>query len=129
MKNLFAAGLVLASSLAFAGDIQVERNAQPVRVNSVQLEIVGEQGFPQTQVSVSATFSNKCRVPHSDELVQIVQHSKDFRTLNITLGEEGNRICPAIYQPTTVTIDLGTFTKPNDGLFSKVTVNGKSATR
>lgn len=104
--------------------IKAERTAQPVRVDSVRTEIVGENGFPSTQVYVTATFSNSCTVPFPKEFVKVAQHGNNFQTLSLTLAEESNRICPAVYKPVTVTIDLGQYTKPNDGLFSKVIVNG-----
>lgn len=126
MKNYLVTGLIFASTLSVANEIKVDRSAYAVRVNSVSTEIIGH-GFPSTQVKVSATFGNKCEVPHSEDLVKIVQYSKDFRNLVISLGDESNRICPAVFLPVTMTLDLGIYTKPNDGLFSKVIVNGKAA--
>lgn len=124
MKNLFLASLIVVSN--FAGAVEVGRQAHPVRVDSVRTEIVGE-GFPSTRVLVTATFGNSCEVPRSNELVTIAQYSRNYDTLILALGQESHRVCPRVYKPVTVTLDLGTFTKPNDGLFRKITVNGKSA--
>ncbi len=126
MKYVLLSTLFLMSSLSFADDPKLERHAQLVRVGSVIKEVVG-QGHPSTKLKVTATFSNSCVVPNSDELVAITQYSKDFRNLDIALGYESHRVCPAVYKPVTVTIDLGTYTKPNDGLFERITVNGKGA--
>lgn len=103
------------------------KTASPVRVDSVITRSVGEHGFPQTQVSVRATFGNSCVVPFPDELVQITEGRDNFNTLNITLGSTDRRMCTMLFQPVTVTIDLGTHTKPNDGNFSKIVVNGVQA--
>lgn len=133
MKNLFLASVMLVSTFAVADELSAERaikvgrQAQPVRVNSVLTQTVGEHGFPSTRVLVKATFGNSCEVPRPNELVTITQFSKNFDSLVLTLGEESLRACPAVYMPVTVTIDLGTFTKPNDGFFRKITVNGKVA--
>ena len=132
MKNLFLASLMVISSFAMAEEmttgnaIKVGRQAHPVRVNSVQTEIVGH-GFPSTRVLVTATFGNSCQVPRSNELVTVAQYAHSYDDLVLTLAEEAHRVCPAVYMPVTVTLDLGTFTKPNDGLFHKITVNGKEA--
>jgi hypothetical protein len=126
MKTYLVTSLIFASTLSLANEIKVDRSAHAVRVNSVSTEIIGH-GFPSTQVKASATFGNECEVPQSEELVKIVQYSKDFRNLVISLGDQSTRLCPAVYRPVTVTLDLGLYTKPNDGLFSNVIVNGKSA--
>lgn len=133
MKNLFLASMMLISTFAVADEVSVSaavkvgRQAQPVRVNSVSTEGVGAHGFPSTRVLVSATFGNSCEVPRPSELVTIPQYSRNFDTLVLALGSESQRACPAVYMPVTVTLDLGTYTKPNDGLFRKITVNGKAA--
>ena len=109
--------------------IKVTREVQPIRVDSVVVRTVGGHGFPSQQVLVSSTFGNSCEVPTTKELVRLVKGSSNFQSLSITLASESQKICPAVYKPVTVTIDVGTFTKPNDGLFSKISVNGKVAPR
>lgn len=126
MKHTIFAILALVSAVSVADEVRVGRQAHPVRVNAAFLEIVGD-GFPSTEVRVTATFGNFCEVPLSDELVTITQYSKNFDNLNISLGIESERACPAVYQPVTATIFVGLFTRPNDGLFERITVNGKVA--
>ncbi len=116
----------MMSSLSYAAEVKLERHAQPIRVNSVSAELVG-QGFPSTEVKVTATFSNSCTAPRENELVAITQYSSNFDDLKISLGMESNRACPAVFKPVTITLDLGQYTKPNDGSFDKVIVNGKVA--
>lgn len=122
MKKVILSVLVLVSAVSQAKPIEGIRSAQAVRVNSVQAVNVGS-GFPVTEVSVRATFSNACRVPKANELVSIVNYSKNFDELVIALGSESHRMCLADYRPVTVTISLGRFTKPNDGHFSEISVN------
>jgi len=126
MKNALLTILVLMSSVGFADGVKLERHAQVIRVNSVSTELIGE-GFPSTSVKVTATFSNSCTAPKSDELVAIVQYTKNYENLEIALGMESDRVCPAVFKPVMVTLDLGEYTKPNDGLFEKISVNGKVA--
>jgi hypothetical protein len=126
MKALLLALPLFVSSLALADGITVDNQADVVRVDSVSTEIIG-QGFPSTKVTVRATFGNPCMVPNSKELVSIVQYSKNYDQLLISLGQISMRICPAVYKPTPATIELGTFTRPNDGLFTKIIVNGVEA--
>ena len=131
MKNVLLGAMLVISGLAGADElspaIKVGRQAPAVRVDSVMTETVGEHGFPSTRVLVRATFGNRCAVAKSNELISITQHSKNFEDLNITLANESHRVCPAVYAPVTVTIDLGLFTKPNDGHFRQISVNGKLA--
>ena len=131
MKKLFLASMMVVSAFAVADDsditLKVGRHANPVRIDSVSTEAVGEQGFPSTRVLVRATFGNKCTVPRANELVTIAQHTNHYENLVLTLGSEVRRMCPMHYMPVTVTIELGTYTKPNDGLFREITVNGKAA--
>jgi hypothetical protein len=126
MKKVFLSVLVLGSMVASAAEVEGIRSAAAVRVDSVKAELVGT-GFPVTEVSVQATFGNSCQVPRSEELVSIVNYSKNYDALVISLGDESRTICPAVYQPVTVTIKLGQFTRPNDGTFSKITVNQVAA--
>lgn len=107
--------------------VKATRQADPIRVDSVTTIIEGEFGFPQVHVYAKATFSNSCRVPTSKELITIPQYEDNYRFLNLSVGNESRRMCPAVYKPVTVTVDLGVYTKPTDGLFSKIVVNGKEA--
>ena len=123
MKKLLVTALILVSTVGRANEIEGIRNVNAVRVNSVTATQVGEFGFPSTEVKVQATFGNSCQVPNSDELVSIVNYSKNFDQLIISLGNQSERMCPMVFMPVTVTINVGTFTRPNDGMFSKITVN------
>lgn len=132
--DLVLASLVM-SALSFAdisvqplGEMKVEKQGYQVRVDSVTTETVGEHGFPSTIVKATGTFSNSCVAPDLEELVVIPQYTNNYRNLSLILvSTAGNRACPMIYKPVTVTFVLGPYTKPNDGLFSKVTVNGVKA--
>ena len=126
MKKYLVAALLVVSSFSQAREITGIRQAGLVQVKSVQAEAIGH-GFPVTEVKVTAVFGNSCEVPSAEELVSIVNYSKNFDQLIISLGVESERVCPQYYAPETVTISVGQFTKPNDGLFSKITVNGKVA--
>ena len=109
--------------------IKVTRTGLQFRIDSVNVVIEGEHGFPSSHVYATATFGNKCAVPHADELLSTVQHGNNFNTLNIVVLNLSTRVCPLNYLPTPVVLDLGVHTKPNDGLFSKVLVNGVLATK
>jgi len=122
MKKVFLSVLVLMTTVASAQEIEGIRGAATVRVNSVKATLVGS-GFPTTEVTVRATFSNSCEVPHADELVAIVNYSKNYDVLDIALGDTSERMCPQVYRPVTVDIKVGSFTRPNDGKFSRVIVN------
>lgn len=93
-------------------------------VDSIDVSIVGEHGWPMQDVKVQATFSNACEVPEADELVMIVNYADGMDTLLIALGRESDRVCTREYAPVTVTIALGQYVRPADGLFSKIVVNG-----
>ena len=123
MKKVFLSALVLISGISSAADIEGIRSASPVSVKRVQTEKVGERGFPLTEVTVTATFGNKCEIPTADELVSIVTYTKDYSGLLISLGMESQRVCPQVYAPVTATIKIGQCARPNDGMFSKVSVN------
>ena len=123
MKKGIVSMLLLVSVVSHANPIQVGRNAHAVRVNSVQAVNVGGAGFPVTEITIQATFSNRCQVPQPTELVSIVNYSKNFDNLVISLGTEAHRACTTEFKPVTVAINLGRFTKPNDGHFSTITVN------
>lgn len=128
MKTLFAALIVSAfASTALADDIVPARSAQKVRIDSVQVTIEGEQGWPMQRVKVTATFSNSCHVPFPSELVKLVDYTDDMNTLQIVLASESDRACIAVYAPKTVTIDLGSYVRPADGLFDRIEVNGMLA--
>lgn len=123
MKKLLLALPVIVSGLSFANEIKVENQIGFVRVDSVMLETVG-QGFPSTEVRIRVTSSNDCEAPRAEEVVIIPSYSKDFRDLVLTVGNTSERICPQVYAPVTNTYHLGTYTKPNDGFFRRVIVNG-----
>ncbi len=127
MKKTILSALLFVSAVGQASQIEGIRSANAVSINSVQAVNVGEHGFPVTEVSVLATFSNRCQVPAANELVSIVNYSKSYENLNIALGSEKHRMCTMEYMPVTVTIKLGRFTKPNDGHFSSITVNNVEA--
>ncbi len=145
MKKYLFSALVLVSSVASAGVIRVGvpglpvipsvdsirdvRQAGAVQIMSVQTQAVGEQGFPSTQVKAIAQFGNKCEVPTGDELVTVVTYSKNYDSLYIALGNTSERICPQVFAPVTMTIELGQFTRPNDGNFKSIAVNQVAATR
>jgi len=126
MKNLLLVLPFFLSSLALADGIKVENQASPVGVSKVSTEIVG-QGFPSVKVTVHATFSNPCMVPKASELVSIVRYQENYSELIITLGEMSARMCTANFSPTPAVIELGIFTRPNDGNFNKIVVNGVEA--
>lgn len=127
MKYVLAS-LMMFSTLSHADEpLKVIQQLTPVRVDSVSTEIVGN-GFPSTHVEVQATFSNSCVVPNQQELVVVPVYSASFSTLNLTLASlPSERVCPMIYRPVTVTLYLGLFTRPNDGLFDQILVNGIAA--
>ncbi len=125
MKNLFAA-LVLSAfaSTALADDIVPARSAQKVRVDAVHVTIEGENGWPMQRVKVTATFGNSCSVPMPEELVKLIDYTDSDNTLRFVLGVVMERVCTAEYDPKTVTIDLGSYVRPADGLFDQIEVNG-----
>jgi hypothetical protein len=126
MKALITAAALLFSGVAAAENLSPATIAIRVPVNAATVSI--SQGpWPVTSVSATATFGNACSVPTADELVLIPGYEDGFDTLTLTLGYYSERACTAEYAPVTVTIDLGTYTRPNDGLFQKVVVNGKKA--
>lgn len=132
MKTALIASLALVSSSALATSIVAPQSLKPatilheVKVDSVATKIVGE-GFPSTQVFIKATFGNSCAIPKADELILTVGYRNSFDDLTFSLASNSQRVCPMIYKPVTVTIDLGQYSRPNDGLFSKVLVNGVEA--
>lgn len=122
---LLASASVLASEIPHA--VLANRSVQAVRVNSVTQTRVGGHGDVSVRVRARATFGNPCKIPRPGELIKIVRHENQFRDLTITLGEEVLRACPQHVAPQSIIIDLGTFSKPNDGVFDKITVNGVEA--
>ena len=127
MKKLFFVIPMVVSMMSFAADeIKVERRAQPLRVKSVSTETVGH-GFPSTVVRVTAVFSNRCVAPTANEAVVISQYTHGFDDLVLTVASESKRMCLDVYQPVTMTYNLGTYTKPNDGFFKNIIVNGVKA--
>ena len=122
MKALILATLTLFSAVAYGDEIAPARQALKVNIDKVHVAVVG-QGWPVTEVKVSATFGNACQVPLADELIQIIGYQDNYDTLNLTLAMESDRVCTLEYSPVTVTINLGSFTRPTDGLFSKIVVN------
>lgn len=123
MKKAILSVLFLSSVVSQAADIQGIRSATAVRVNSVEVTNVGEHGWPVAQVKVQATFSNRCMVPKADELVVIANYSENYDALILSLGSQSDRMCTMEYRPVTVTINLGQYTKPNDGMFDSISVN------
>lgn len=126
MKSMITAAAMLFSTAAAANDLSPANIAIPVQVNAVNATVTGD-GWPVANVSVTATFGNECQVPTADELVMIPSYQDEYDTLSLALGNLATRGCTAEYAPVTVTINLGTFTRPNDGLFGKILVNGKKA--
>jgi hypothetical protein len=113
----------MVSSNADAETIGNIRQTTAVDVRSVRAKVSGS-GFPVTQVKVKAVFSNPCTVPNPDELVSIVNYGSNYSTLTIALGVlNTDRVCTQEFNPVTVTIDLGQFTHPTDGRFSRISVN------
>lgn len=127
MKSLIAAALLLTPAFAQAADLVPANKAHAVRINAVTATFEGEHGWPMTRVKATATFGNSCVVPKPSELTVISQYTDSYTSLALTLASSSNRACPAVYAPVTVTIDLGTYVKPNDGLFSTISVNGVEA--
>lgn len=109
---------------AAVGAVKVGKQAHQFKIDSVNVKMVGEHGFPSSHVFATATFGNSCTVPLPNELISMVQYSKNFDSLILSVGSISKRICPAVYMPETVTLDLGIYSRPNDGLFSLISVNG-----
>jgi hypothetical protein len=128
MKNrLVAFGLMAFSLVANAADIKVEQSATLVKVTSATVKAEG-QGFPSYHVTATATFSNSCVAPREGEVFKMVEQKNGFQVLSITLGElVAKRMCPKIFRPVSLTFDLGSYTKPNDGSFDAILVNGQKA--
>lgn len=125
MKNQLYVLLSVIAGFAHANDtIKVDRKAALIHVKSLSVTVLG-RGEPITKVTVQAVFFNACTVPKPDEMVVVTQMSQDYRELTLTLADIGFRVCPSEYAPVTKTLDLGTYSVPVDGLFSKITVNGK----
>lgn len=127
MKSLIFAVL---ATVAFAapqalaeGELQPGHVARKIRIDTVQTTVEGAP-WPQTVVKVTATFGNACVVPHADELVLISDYQDNYDTLDLTVASISDRMCTMEYAPVTVTINLGAFVRPNDGLFETIKVNG-----
>lgn len=127
MKSIILAAFALSATAASAADITPTHTASMVQVDSVETSTEGEFGWPITRVKVEATFGNACLVPLADELTRVIGYSNSYDTLNLTLVNVSDRICTREFLPVTVTIDMGTYTRPTDGLFNQVLVNGIAA--
>jgi hypothetical protein len=122
MKAIIFAALSLFATSAVAADISGIRQAHSVQVKSVQVDVTGPWALHNVQVV--AVFGNPCTVATADELVVMSDYQDNFDALVLSLGNLSDRVCTMEYAPVEVTIDLGTYGRPNDGVFGKVVVNG-----
>ena len=122
MKAIVIAALSMITTAAFAVEITPAHRASPVDITGIETTVTGPWG--QTEVKVTATFGNDCFVPTADELVIMTRYADGFGTLDLSLGTISDRACPLNFSPVSVTINLGTYTRPNDGTFDKIIVNG-----
>jgi len=98
-----------------------------VPITAVAAQIDTSNGWANTHVTATATFSNACTAPTADELLIAPSYSDSYGTLNLSVLENSQRVCTAEYNPVVVTLDLGKWVRPNDGTFQKILVNGVAA--
>lgn len=102
----------------------VENRLQSARVVSVSTIAEGE-GFPSTRIIANVQYSNSCHVTPAENLFIVANHENNFDVLRINLvSKPSDRMCIALWAPVTVSYDLGVYTRPNDGFFSEIYVNG-----